>query len=188
VYDRFLARKPNAGGRGSLLLAFYHLNQPDSSGLAEVAIDGAQVRVGENEIFPITCNLSECQWTQDEQRGRKEWQGIYERDGQHLKIHSTPGVGDVVRSVGPTRFRAECKGGPLIRSPGGRELPILRGALGQLLTVEHVEDNDVMVAAVPFSPNLKSLADAWRDRPLVANSKIEIVLVHRNGSLEGQDL
>ena len=93
----------------SLLLAIYLLDRPDSSGVAKVAIDGAQVRVGENEIFPIAHFLSKHQWAQVEQRGRNEWQGIYERDGQRLVIHSTPGVGDVVSSVGTTRFRAECR-------------------------------------------------------------------------------
>ncbi len=60
--------------------------------------------------------------------------------------------------------------------------------MGQLLTVQHVEDNDVMAAAVPHTPQFKRLADAWRDRPLIATSKIEIVLVHRNGDVEGLGL
>ena len=170
----------------SLLLAFYLLNQPHSRGVAEVAIDGAQVRVGENEIFPITSFLSDFGWTQVDQQGQNDWQGLYEKDETRLRIHATPGVGDVVTTVGTTRVRAESKGGPLVRRPGGRELPILRGALGQLLTVEQVEDGDVMVAAVPYSPKFKSLADDWRYRPLVADSQIEIVLVNRDdGNVEG---
>ena len=64
----------------SLLLAFYLLEHPDSSGLAEVTIDGAQVMVGENRIFPIADFLSGRGWTQVEQRGRNDWQGSYEKD------------------------------------------------------------------------------------------------------------
>ena len=169
----------------ALLLAFHLLNQPGSSGVAEVAIDEAQVRIGGNEIFPMADFLADSQWAQVEQRGRNNWQGFYEKDGQRLEIHARSGAGDVVASVGTKRFRAECKGGPRIKKPGSREYPLLRGALGQLLTVENVEDADVMVAAVPFSSKFQSLADAWRDRPLVANSRIEIVLVHRNGDIEG---
>jgi hypothetical protein len=169
----------------ALLLAFHLLNQPGSSGVAEVAIDGAQVRVGENEIFPMANFLADSQWTQVEQRGRNSWQGDYERNGHRLEVHARSGVGDVVAFVGARRFRAECKGGPYFKKPGSREYPLLRGALGQLLTVEHVDEGDVMVAAVPHTPRFKRLADDWRDRPIVANSKIEIVLVHRNGTIEG---
>jgi hypothetical protein len=169
----------------SLLLALYLLNLPKSSGVAEVAIDGAQVRVGENQIFPITDFLSHSGWTQVEQRGRNDWQGFYERDRKRLEVHARPGIGDVAVTVGPKKVRAECKGGPLIRRPGGRERPILQSTLGQLLTVEHVADNDVMVAAVPHTMQFKRLADAWRHRPLVANSKIEIVLVNHNGDVDG---
>jgi hypothetical protein len=172
----------------ALLLAVYLLDRPGSSSVAEVAIDGAQVRVGDNEIFPITDYLSERNWTQVEQRGSREWQGVYERDKQRLVIHARPGVGDVVATVGSMRLRAECKGGPLITRPGSREYRILWGVLGQLLTVEHIEDDDIMVAALPFSPKFSSLADRWRNRPLVINSKIEIVLIHRDGTVEGLNL
>lgn len=172
----------------SLLLAFHILNEPGSSGIAVVAIDGAQVRIGENEIFPITDFLSCFRWAQTEQRGRNDWQGSYERDGQRLEVHATSGVGDVVASVGTTRVRAECKGGPLFRQRGNRERPILQNVLGQLLTVEHVEVNDVMVAAVPHTPQFGQLANAWRGRPLVAASNIEIVLVHRDGTVAGLGL
>lgn len=169
----------------SLLLAFHLLEHPDSGGAAEVAIDGAQVRVGDNQIFPIADFVFHSGWTQVGQRGTNDWQGTYGKDGKHLVIHARPGVGDVVATVGSTRVRAECKGGPLVRRPGSRERPILQGVLGQLLTVEHMEGNDIMVAAVPHTPQFKRLADAWRERPLVADSRIEIVLVHRNSNVEG---
>jgi hypothetical protein len=127
----------------SLLLAFHILDHPASGGAAEVAIDGAMLRAGENRIFPIAGFLLEQRWTHMEHRGRNGWQGLYESDGQRLEVHARPGVGDVVAIVGSKRFRVECKGGPFNRRRETRERPILQNALGQLLTVEHVRDNDL---------------------------------------------
>jgi len=136
----------------TLRLAFYLLALPDSQDVAEVAIDGAQVRVHRAEVFPIAAFLLDMGWKQVRQMGKNDWQGWYERGGQRLKIQARPGMGDVVVTVGAKRVRAECKGGPLVKKPGSREYPILRGALGQVITVEQVDANDIPIVAVPHSP------------------------------------
>jgi hypothetical protein len=105
-----------------------------------------------------------------------------------MNIHARPGVGDVVATVGSKRIRAECKGGPLVKKRGSPEYPILRGALGQVVTVEQVEANDLPVVAVPCTPGFHRLADRWRKAPLVVRSGIQIVLVGRDGVVEGLDL
>ena len=172
----------------SLHLAFYLLALPGSEGAAEVAIDGAQVKVGKHQVFPIAAFLSGMGWEQAEQIGGKDWQGRYVKGGQTLIIHSTPGVGDVVVRVGAQRIRVECKGGPLIKKPGGREYSKLKGVLGQIITVERVEPNDVLVVAVPQSPKFRELAGKWRDAPLVAGAGIQIALVGRDGTVEGLEV
>lgn len=172
----------------SLRLAFHLLAMPDSQGTAEVAIDGAQVRVLGSEVFPIAAFLLDVEWKQVEQLGKNLWHGWYERNGQRLWIHSRSGVGDVVTLVGTKRFRAECKGGPLIQRPGSQEYPKLRGALGQVLTVEEFEPNDVLAVAVPHTPWFQRLADKWRSAPLIARLGIQIVLVGRGGGVEGLSL
>lgn len=172
----------------SLRLAFHLLALPDSQGTAEVAVDGAQIRVHGSEVFPIEAFLLDMGWKQVEQLGKNRWQGRYERNGQQLRIHSRSGIGDVVAQVGAHRVRAECKGGPLIERPGSREYPELRGALGQVITVEEVEANDVLAVAVPRTARFQRLADKWRTAPLVVHSGIQIVLVGRDGSVEGLDL
>ena len=53
----------------SLRLAFHLLGLPGSEGVARVAIDGAQVKVGRDRIFPIAAFLAETGWTQVRQRG-----------------------------------------------------------------------------------------------------------------------
>lgn len=172
----------------TLRLAFYLLGLPGSNGVAEVAIDGAQIRVHGAEVFPIAAFLLDMGWKQVKQMGKNDWQGLYERNGQRLNIHSRSGVGDVIASVGPKRIRAECKGGPRVKKRGNREYPILRGALGQAITVEQVDVNDILVVAVPRTPNFCKLADRWRKRPLVVRSEIKIVLVGRDGTVEGLNL
>lgn len=172
----------------SLRLAFHLLSLPGGEGSAEVAIDGAQVKVGKDQIFPISLFLKQHGWEQVEQIGQNPWQGRYRRAQSQLTIHSTPGVGDVVATVGTKRIRAECKGGPLIKKPGSREYPILRGLLGQVLTVDRVHDNDILAVAVPRSDKFSQLAGKWRDAPLVIRSQIQIVLVGRDGTVEGLQL
>lgn len=169
----------------ALRLAFHLLDRFDSHGSAEVAIDGAMVRIGQNEIFPIEAFMTHEGWEQTEQTGRNAWQGSYEKGGSRLTIHARSGVGDVVALVGSERIRAECKGGPLVVKAGSPEYPRLRQALGQLLTVERVEAGDVMVAAVPRTDRFLRLARNWQPRPLLARSGIRIVLVGRNGITEG---
>lgn len=168
-----------------LRLAFNLLHRPGRHGSAEVSIDGAMVAVGGREIFPIEAFLEQAGWDQVGQTGRNAWQGSYENNGSNLTIHARPGIGDVAARVGSSRIRAECKGGPLVARRGGREYLKLREALGQLLTVEYIEAGDVMVAAVPRTDRFQRLARKWRTRPLLLRSGVRIVLVGRDGTVEG---
>lgn len=169
-----------------LRLAFHLLDRSGSHGSADVSIDGAMVAVGGTEIFPIGAFLEQAGWDQvGRQTGRNAWQGSYENNGSNLTIHARPGIGDVAARVGSSRIRAECKGGPLVARRGGREYPKLREALGQLLTVEHIEAGDVMVAAVPRTDRFRRLAHNWRTQPLLLRSGVRIVLVGRDGTIEG---
>ena len=68
------------------------------------------------------------------------------------------------------------------------EYPLLREALGQLLTVEEVGEDDVLMAAVPKAATFSRLAGEWGDRPLMRRVGIRIVLVGRDGAVEGLDL
>ena len=172
----------------SLRLAFYLLALPGSDGVARVAIDGAQVKVGKRRVFPIVDFLSGMGWEQAEQMGSRDWQGRYVKGGQMLIIHSRPGVGDVVVGVGKKRIRAECKGGPLVKKPGSREYRKLREALGQVITVGHVDPDDVLMVAIPRTDAFCRLAGRWRRAPLVVGAGIRIVLVGRDGTVEGLEL
>ena len=54
--------------------------------------------------------------------------------------------------------------------------------------MEEVGEEDVLVAAVPKAARFPSLAKAWGKRPLMVRVGIRIVLVGRDGIVEGLDI
>jgi hypothetical protein len=171
----------------ALRLAFWLLEHPEGEDRAEVAIDGAQVRIGGDQVFALEEFMRVSGW-EHEPTGLGRWQGTYRKNGKRIDIHSRPGVGDVVGNVNNRTIRAECKKGPLILKRGGPEYPLLREALAQLLTVEEAGEEDVLVAAVPKAARFPTLAAAWSNRPLMRRVGIRIALVGRDGAVEGLDL
>jgi len=169
----------------SLRLAFHLLRQPGSAGEASVALDGAQVHVHGKQVFPVEDFLADQGWKQTFQQGRNPWQGAYERNGARLIVHASSGVGDVVAHVGRRRIVVEAKKGPLVRKPGSQERPVLHEAIGQLLTIESLQPNDVLAAAVPFTEPFAALVERWRRAPLLVQSGIKLVMVGRDGSVTG---
>lgn len=169
----------------SLRLAFHLLTLPASSGNATVAIDGAQVRVHGEEIFPMSSFLSANGWGMAKQSGKNDWQGCYAKGGLSLVVTAQSGSGDVVAEIGDRRVRAESKKGNLVRKKGSPEYPLLREAIGQLMTIEQVETNDTLVVAVPQSETFRSLASRWRSCPLMEEADIHFALIGRNGNVEG---
>ena len=53
------------------------------------------------------------------------------------------------------------------------------------MTIEHVNDGDVLVVAVPDTDQFRRLAERWQGRPMMARTGILIVLVNRSGTVEG---
>lgn len=173
----------------SLRLTFFLL-QNHFTEIVEVAIDGAQVRTLELVHFPIEAFLLESQ-CEPCGPSKGDWGGTYRHapSGGLLRIHSTPGLGDVVAELSDGRtFRAESKKGPLFRRPGSPEYPLLHEALGQLLTVAEVGETDVLAVAVPHSTKFAELAERWRKAPLVVRAGIQILTVDRTNNVHGLDL
>ena len=173
-------------GEVSLRLAFWAIHHGGARGQVEVAIDGAQVQTGDHIHFDPRGFLREHGWNlvgpttgfggRFEQVGLDAW----------LYVHSIPGRGDVVATLASGKtLRAECKKGPVTHSKSSREYPLIREALGQLLTVATVGPGDLFVVAVPHSPKFEALATAWRQAPLVVRSGIRIATVDRSGGVFG---
>lgn len=170
----------------SLRLAFWLTDEGLADENIDIAIDGAQIRTGDAVHFDLDRFLSESRWKK--QRASDGWRGSYEREDLNiiLKIHSNPGKGDVVaKLVSGKILRVECKKGPLSRSPSSQEYPLIREALGQLLTVKEVGKNDILAVAVPHSEKFAQLATRWREAPLIKKFGILILTVARNGDVEG---
>jgi hypothetical protein len=170
----------------SLRLALGLIDQGLAKGRVDVAVDGAQVRTGQTVHFDPARFLGSAGWQCP--CAADGWRGTYARDGVStpLRVHATPGKGDVVArlSMGRT-LRVECKKGPLSRSRSSQEYPLIREALGQLLTVEEVTDKDVLAVAVPHTDRFADLAARWRKAPLIMRLGIRILTVDRQGKVHG---
>jgi hypothetical protein len=170
----------------SLRLAIFLITNNHALSDVKVAIDGAQVQVGDRVIFPLIDFLKANGWYKKELGPR--WQGNYYHDKQipSIVVHSYSGEGDVVTKLNSgLTLRAESKKGPTRRSKSSAEYPLMWEALGQLLTVEHVGDNDLLAIAVPSSDKFNELAIRWREAPLIKRFGIRILTVDRNSQVTG---
>jgi hypothetical protein len=172
----------------TLRLALYLMGKGLSRGPIQLAIDGAHVKTDDQVHFEIagfldasTCKLIQCSTP-------KTWRGryVHEPTGQEILIDSRTQRADLVADLRTgQRLRVECKKGPLRTSRGSKELPLLRGALGQILTVTAVAEGDLLAVAVPHSEKFADLAARWRTAPLVRQAGIRILTVERTGQVYG---
>jgi hypothetical protein len=176
----------------SLRLAFFLIEKGHAVSDVKVAIDGAQIRTKKRVHFPIVDFLASQGWNRIEIDD--DWRGTYShpRWEQRIGIHSRPGEGDVVAELrSGAILRVECKKGPLKRSKSSQEYPLIREAVGQLMTAEQVGDKDIVAVAVPSSEKFNELAERWRKAPLIRKCGIRILTVDpENGEngVKGLDL
>jgi hypothetical protein len=150
------------------------------------AIDGAQVKVGSTIIFPIIEFLNSKGWSSPNQDEKWQCSYIHSEHSQKIVIHSSAGEGDLVSKLNNgSTLRVESKKGPLKPKPGSQEYPLIREAIGQLMTVEHANDNDLLAVAIPESPKFLDLATQWRSRPLMKSAGILILTINRNNQITG---
>lgn len=171
----------------SLRLALYLLKNKVVSTDVSIALDGAQIKTGKNIHFPINEFLLSNNCEKITGQGR---QGVYKvPDSDHaIIIHSIPGKGDVVtKLVSGNGLRVECKKGPLIKSKSSQEYPLLREAIGQLMTINEINETDRFAVAVPYSPKFKELTSIWKSTPLIQKIQLKFLLVGRNGDVDGMD-
>lgn len=180
------AQKQMPEAEVSLRLAFHLIEHGWAASDVKVAIDGAQIKTTNTIHFGIAEFLRGLEWRKP---GTDEiWQGTYEHACHRPKviIHSNPGCGDVVAELLDGRtLRVECKKGPLVRSKSSQEYPLLREALGQILTMDSVGERDLLAVAVPNSPKFAKLAHRWRQAPLVRRFGICILTVGRENQVVG---
>ncbi len=177
-------KMPEAEVTLRLAMAIIEHGHTDSSVVA--AIDGAQVKTGVTVHFPIVEFLNERGWFGNDQTDR--WQCSYknEKYSQEIVVHSSSGEGDLVAQLKNGRtLRVESKKGPLSRSKSSQEYPLIREAIGQLMTIEKADPNDILAVVVPHSEKFDSLATQWRERPLLKNAGIHIITIDRTNKVRG---
>jgi hypothetical protein len=170
----------------SLRLALYLIANRRVVSDVAVAIDGAQVKVRETQHFDVVGFLRTAGWVISDASGK--WQGTYRHSHfrEAIVVHSRPGSGDVTATlVSGEALIVEAKKGPLGKSKSSSEYPLLREALGQLLTLAEVPERTVLAVAVPHGTRFAELATRWRNAPLVKRAGIGILTVSPQGEVSG---
>jgi hypothetical protein len=173
----------------SLLLALHLVRDGLAQSDVSVALDGAQVRIGEQHYFDVPAFMIRHGWHRVGSGER--WQGRYQASGvaHAIEIHSSPGLGDVTTVLAGQRpLIVEAKKGSMSPSKSSAEYKLMREALGQLLTLEAVPVNAVLAVAVPHGERFVKLAERWRRAPLIAQVGILIVTVCPTGKVYGLTL
>lgn len=179
-----LNRMPEA--EVSLRLAIHLILSGLVKSNVEVALDGAQVKTGHSQHFDVIGFLRSLGWTSEVDSVR--WQGKYRNasNAHRIVIHSQSGRGDVTATLATGEpLVVEAKKGTICSCKSSSEYPLLREAMGQLLTLEIVPDNAVLAVAVPHGERFVKLAARWRESPLVKRSGIRLLTVAQTGEVCG---
>ncbi|MCE2753977.1 MAG: hypothetical protein LW720_19125 [Pirellula sp.] len=170
----------------SLRLAIHLIENNLTISDVDVAIDGAQVKTTNTIHFAISEFLATIGWKKA--KDDAVWQGEYrhEKHDRKIRIHSRSGCGDVVATLSNGKIlRVESKKGSLSTSKSSKEYPLLREAMGQILTYTEVSDNDILAVVVPSSPKFNELASRWRAAPMIEKIGLLILTVDRNNQVTG---
>ena len=166
-------------------LAFYLLQLPGAETTITISLDRHHVHSGGKTVFPALEFLTGQGWKKTKHYGPNQWNGEYEKDGCTLIVSSHSRGGDVIARIGKKRIRVECKKGPLVKKKGNLENKLVNEAIGQLMSIEEVDaENDVLLVAVPNTEPHRRKTEL-KDRPLMKLCGIIVVLVGRNGAVEG---
>ena len=142
-----------------------------------VSLDGAHIKTKDDVHFDIFRFLKE-NGIEKVDGILDRWQGEYQISGYIPKINisSMPGIGDV-NIILPTgkKLRIECKKGKENKS--GQEYPLMREAIGQLMTSFELTDDIIPVVAVPFSEKAYTLASKWSQYTQMKQLGIKFFLV-----------
>lgn len=150
-----------------------------SLGATDVAIhpDGMHMKG-----FDIPLALASAGFLRTSTTGSRGVSGVFRRGDQQLKVHSQPGLGDIVAEVNGVQIEVEAKGGCVnSRHPGqvSRLRKGLHEAVGQLMASPRLET--LLIAAVPYHLETAKLASRLAMR--CKSASIEIALVHEDGTV-----
>lgn len=167
----------------SLYIALYYIRNGLTTNHVMVSIDGAHVKTKDNVHFDIWKFFAEHEFIKIDSNGNR-WQGEYkvgEYDA-HIIISSNPGKGDVnILTRDGRTIVVESKKGKSDKR--GQEYPLMREAIGQLMTGSTWFDTLEPVVAVPYTEKSKELADRWSVLPQIKKVGIKFFLIKEDGDL-----
>jgi hypothetical protein len=167
-----------------LRLAMYYIKEGLTKENVNVSIDGAHIKTGNTIHFDIFGFIKENKLEKlDDDLTR--WQGEYSVAGSDCRIiiTSTPGIGDVnVKLIDGKVVYAECKKGKSDKR--GREYPLMREAIGQLVTGCDFGENIVPIVAISNTDKAKELAERWSKLTQIKNMGIKFALVCDEGDVK----
>lgn len=167
----------------SLYIALYYIKNNLTNEDIHVSIDGAHIKTGNTIHFDIFKFLKyhNCKKVDSDQN---RWQGKYcvGDHKTHIVISSVPGIGDIniVMPNGKTILIESKKGK---NNKKGQEYPLMREAIGQLMTGGELSENIVPVVAVPYSEKSYELAKRWVGLPQMMQIGIKFMLVYEDGEV-----
>lgn len=172
----------------SIRLAHFLLLNQMAVSPVRVAIDGAQVKTDERIHFQLESFMNSLGWVKSQSQESGSWRGRYTNQNVQgvIEIHSSSGQGDVSAQLnsGQTLI-AESKKGSMMRSKSSEEYPLMREAIGQLMTIDSLPDNPLLSVAVPHGEKFIILAERWRKAPLIQQAGIKILTIAQTGEVYG---
>lgn len=166
-----------------LKLALYYIKNELTTEDVSVSIDGAHVKAGNTIHFEIFGFMDEVGLRKVDAE-LERWQGVYSLDGysSHIIVSSTPGIGDVnIKCTDGSIIYAECKKGK--NDKRGQEYPLMREAIGQLMTGCDFIDGIVPMVAVPYTDKSNELANRWSELTQIKNLRIRFALIKENNEV-----
>ena len=168
----------------SLFVALHFIRNRKTEKDIYVSVDGAHVKTGDSVHFDIVKFLEEHRLIKEDD-DKSRWQGIYRLSNElpRIIVHSRPGSGDVNITLKDGRtVYVESKKGDLTKKRG-QEYPLMREAIGQLMTGIGIDDKIIPVVAVPYSEKSLKLATVWIKYPQMKLVGIKFMLVKEDGSI-----
>ena len=167
----------------SIFVALHYIRNGLTDQNVVISLDGAHMQTSGVNHFDLLKFMKEnkCIKESDE----KKWQGTYRVEGflPRIVIVSKPGMGDVVVSLrsGKT-IRVESKKGE-VGNKSGSEYPLMREAIGQLMTGCELSEDLIPAVAVPFSERSCKLAKQWSEYTQIKRIGLKFLLVRETGEL-----
>lgn len=167
----------------SLRVAIYYITNNLTSEDVIVSLDGAHIKTKDTVHFKIF-DFMKAQRFNKVNDDYTRWQGEYinERYGQKIVVIAKSGVGDIKITLndGKTLFVESKKG---VNKKGNPEYPLLREAIGQLVTNENYSEKIVSAVAVPYCDKTYSLAEKWSKLAPMKMLGIQFILVKKDGTI-----